>query len=154
MWTTLYTKMPLKLAKVAAATIDKTSILIIGGIYGSANEDGYSETGYQYVHSCYKLDLNQAQPKWFKQPKMLNKRTHYSTLPVCPGPGQGQVSFFALGGSADGSCETITFPSTTNTQSSYSAAPKWKHIRSYLHDEFASSHHLELNDLQTFCLSN
>lgn len=65
-WTTLYTKMPLKLAKLAAAPIDKNCILIIGGIYGNANEDGYSDVGYQYVNSSYKLDLNQSQPKWFK----------------------------------------------------------------------------------------
>lgn len=50
--------MPLKLAKLAAAPIDKNSILIIGGIYGSATDDGYSDAGYQYVSSTYKLDLN------------------------------------------------------------------------------------------------
>lgn len=45
-WTLIYTKMPLKLAKLAAAPIDKNSILIIGGIYGSATDDGYSDAGY------------------------------------------------------------------------------------------------------------
>lgn len=49
--------MPLKLAKLAAAPLDKNSILIIGGIYGSVNEEGYSDSGYQYVCNCYKLDL-------------------------------------------------------------------------------------------------
>jgi hypothetical protein len=50
--------MPLKLAKLAAAAIDKNSIMIIGGIYGSANDEGDSDQGYQYVSSCYKLDLS------------------------------------------------------------------------------------------------
>jgi hypothetical protein len=88
-WTLIYTKMPLKLAKLAAAPIDKSTIIIVGGIYGSVNEEGYSEAGYQYVSATYKLDLSQNQPKWFKQPKMKAKRTHYSALPNCPGPGQG-----------------------------------------------------------------
>ena len=58
-WTLIYTKMPLKLAKLAAAPIDKNNILILGGIYGSVNEEGYSEAGYQYVSTSYKLDLSQ-----------------------------------------------------------------------------------------------
>ena len=57
-WVMMYTKMPLKLAKVAAAAVDKGSIMIVGGIYGSASEDGYSDVGYQYVNSAYKLELN------------------------------------------------------------------------------------------------
>lgn len=57
MWTLIYTKMPLKLAKLAAAPVDKNSIMIVGGIYGSVNEEGYNEAGYQYVASAYKLDL-------------------------------------------------------------------------------------------------
>jgi hypothetical protein len=54
----MYVKMPLKLAKLAAAAVDKSSIIIIGGLYGQTNEEGYSETGYQYINSVYKLDLN------------------------------------------------------------------------------------------------
>ena len=87
-WTLIYAKMPLKLAKLAAAPMDKNSILIVGGIYGAVNEDGYSEGGYQHVGGCYKLDhIGSTQPKWTKLPKMIAKRTHYSALPVCPGPG-------------------------------------------------------------------
>ncbi len=33
-WSLMYVKMPLKLAKLSAAAIDKNTILIIGGIYG------------------------------------------------------------------------------------------------------------------------
>jgi len=45
-WQLIYTKMPLKLAKLGAAPIDKSSIIIIGGIYGAVNEEGYTEGGY------------------------------------------------------------------------------------------------------------
>lgn len=38
--------MPLKLAKMAAAAVDKTSVLIIGGIYGSSTNDGFGDTGF------------------------------------------------------------------------------------------------------------
>jgi N-acetylneuraminic acid mutarotase len=57
-WTLLYTKMPLKLAKLAAAPIDKTSIMIVGGIYGSSTDEGYQDMSYQYVSSSYKLELS------------------------------------------------------------------------------------------------
>lgn len=33
-WTILYIKLPLKIAKLGAVAIDRTSILISGGIYG------------------------------------------------------------------------------------------------------------------------
>jgi hypothetical protein len=54
----MYVKMPLKLAKLAAVALDKQTILICGGIYG-ASEDGMGDSGYQYINSVYKLDLNQ-----------------------------------------------------------------------------------------------
>ena len=60
----MYVKMPLKLAKLSAAAIDKNTILIVGGIYGG-NQDDESHN-FQYINSVYKLDLNQTQPKWFK----------------------------------------------------------------------------------------
>ncbi len=50
-WTTLYIKLPLKIAKLGAAAIDRTSILIVGGIFGD------TEMSYQYVNSAYKLEL-------------------------------------------------------------------------------------------------
>lgn len=52
----LYVKMPLKLAKMAAAAVDKTSVLIIGGIYGNSNNDEHS--GFTYINSVYKLDFS------------------------------------------------------------------------------------------------
>ncbi len=51
-WTVLYVKLPLKIAKLGAVTIDRTSILIAGGIYGD------TDTTYQYVNASYKLDLS------------------------------------------------------------------------------------------------
>jgi hypothetical protein len=152
-WSLMYIKMPLKLAKLAACALDKNTILICGGIYGQSGDEGFGEQGFQYINSVYKLDLNQTQPKWFKQPKMIAKRTHYGMLPVCPGPGQGQISIYTFGGSADGSCESITFPTASN-QSSLTFSSKWKAIKSYVQDNFSFQNHLELNDLQTFCLSN
>jgi len=38
-WSLMYVKMPLKLAKLAAAAIDKNTILIVGGIYGNSSEE-------------------------------------------------------------------------------------------------------------------
>jgi hypothetical protein len=55
----MYVKMPLKLAKMAAVALDKQTILICGGIYGSSEDGAYGEQGYQYINSVYKLDLNQ-----------------------------------------------------------------------------------------------
>ena len=52
----MYVKMPLKLAKLSAATIDKNTILIVGGIYGGNQED--ENHNFQYINSVYKLDLN------------------------------------------------------------------------------------------------
>ena len=62
------------MAKLAAAAVDRNSIIIAGGIYGD------SDLQYQYVNSVYRLDLGN-QPKWVKLAKMLTKRTLYSTLP-------------------------------------------------------------------------
>ena len=36
-WTVLYVKLPLKIAKLGAVTLDRTSILIAGGIYGDTD---------------------------------------------------------------------------------------------------------------------
>ena len=38
-WSLMYVKMPLKLAKLSAAAVDKNTILIIGGIYGGSSSD-------------------------------------------------------------------------------------------------------------------
>lgn len=35
----MYVKMPLRLAKLSAASIDKNTILIVGGIYGGSSTD-------------------------------------------------------------------------------------------------------------------
>jgi hypothetical protein len=35
-WSLMYVKMPLKLAKLSAATIDKNTIFIAGGIYNGS----------------------------------------------------------------------------------------------------------------------
>jgi N-acetylneuraminic acid mutarotase len=41
-WSLMYVKMPLKLAKLAAVALDKSTILICGGIYGQS-EEGFGE---------------------------------------------------------------------------------------------------------------
>jgi hypothetical protein len=37
-WSLMYVKMPLKLAKLSAATVDKNTIIIVGGIYGGNSD--------------------------------------------------------------------------------------------------------------------
>jgi hypothetical protein len=54
------------------------------------------------------------------------------------GPSLGQVTVFALGGSSDGSCETLTL-------SANGSATKWRAIKSYLEEEDLTV--AELNDL-------
>ena len=59
-WSLLYVKLPLKIAKLGAIAIDRTSILIAGGIFGD------TEMSYQYVNSAYRLDTSTTQAKWIK----------------------------------------------------------------------------------------
>lgn len=74
-WILQYIKLPLKIAKLGAAAIDRQSIIIAGGIYGD------TEMSYQYVSNVYRLELGN-QPKWIKQTRMITKRTLYSAIPM------------------------------------------------------------------------
>lgn len=74
-WTLMYIKLPLKIAKLGAISLDRNSILIAGGIFGD------TELSYQYVSNVYRLELG-AQPKWQKQGRMTTKRTLYGTIPA------------------------------------------------------------------------
>ena len=102
-WSILYIKLPLKIAKLGAAALDRQTILIAGGIYGD------TEMSYQYVNSVYKLDLSTAAPKWVKQTKMITKRTLYSTVPSLAvgggSSGSAGVQVYAVGGSVGDSSE-------------------------------------------------
>jgi hypothetical protein len=40
-WSLLYLKLPLKIAKLGAVSIDRNSIIIAGGIYGDTNDMQY-----------------------------------------------------------------------------------------------------------------
>eukprot|EP00347_Sterkiella_histriomuscorum_P004289 403361015 len=125
-WTLLYIKLPIKIAKLGAVAIDRTSILIAGGIFGD------TDMSYQYVNSVYKLDTSTQQAKWIKQNKMIGKRTLFSTIPSYHS--QSGLQLFAIGGTVGDQCENLDVKSN-----------KWSAITSY-------KGILPQNDLQTFSL--
>jgi len=73
-WDLLSIKLPVRLAKMGACTVDMDTIIVVGGIY----EDSNNETPLSLISSCYKLNLNRM--SWQKASSMKNKRTLNSSL--------------------------------------------------------------------------
>ncbi|CAI2385357.1 unnamed protein product [Moneuplotes crassus] len=92
-WDLLSIKLPVKLAKMGAATIDSDTILVVGGIY----EDSNNETPLSLISSCYKFKLGRM--IWQKAGGMKNKRTLNSSL------FHYEDQIYAIGSSNKGACE-------------------------------------------------
>jgi N-acetylneuraminic acid mutarotase len=90
-WTNLYVKLPLKLAKIGIHWLNQNTVLIFGGVLGSTDQS------YSYVNSVHQLDL--ANLRWSKLPRMNAKRTLYSNVP------SSSSHIYAIGGDQIGLCE-------------------------------------------------
>ena len=119
-WKLLEITLPVKLAKMGAANIENSYIIIIGGIY----EDVNSENPLSLISNSYKLNLYNN--RWSTGTKMKNKRTLNSTLYLYDN------QLYALGSSNQGACEKYDLE-----------ASRWINIPQY-------DHILPMNDLQSF----
>jgi N-acetylneuraminic acid mutarotase len=119
-WDLLSVKLPVRLAKMGAATVEEDTIIIVGGIYEDANNDA----PLSLISNCYKLSLTKM--AWSKASKMKNKRTLNSCLYY------HDSQIYAIGSANEGACEKYD-----------PEANRWINIPSY-------NHILENNDLQSF----
>lgn len=119
-WDLLSIKLPVRLAKMGASTIDKDTILVVGGIFEDTNNDA----PLSLISNCYKLNLNRM--IWQKTTAMKNKRTLNSSL------FHYDQQIYAIGSSNMGACEKYDIE-----------VNRWINIPGY--DEI-----LPNNDLQSF----